>query len=649
MAEWLISPAGAGATIDNSGNAHFPANTTEDYKEYRITYRDDSGCTSYITYEVPPATPMECTCANVESKIIYEHTHLDTSAESNVLLFSANTRGCAAVSAYCSSTEDSIFTSTGDNLVRVVEKEEWKRYEVRANVRSLPSGAAQRSCVVNIYIKMRDGTECATILKTFIQNPTLNCSTVSSNYYDYNTRFVPKEASTKTEIGSSKRNRTHTTQSVKLLVGDFDWISDPSTFIYKLIDGEWHIYANVQANPGDERSAKFDQYVYIFDNQLSEGVEYTANQLESMAVTRCGKKGSFTVKQQGCGCVGSWKGAKGQSGGMYTLSYSPSQISKDGGDFTINLADVIDFDCLRVASHTTRETYDYLHNVTLVDGNKINYSIDANNTGSERTCDIMLTLTKINGDTCDDVVTESYIRLKQGAGSSFDCNNCSDIKARINKVNQGRLNANGSERNVISYASSIITDCNGTVTITFDTSGSNPIQNPRVTKTLDGSSSKECYVAADANDSSSERKCNAIVSYTNASISDCTDTIELVQPSSQVHCSSSSYDFNLQHTYGGADINNPIIFSANETKNIGTLANSIPSEYASCCGVEASTVQTSVIGDFDITPKAGGGYTISGKAKSLQETATVDVKWWYDDGTGKKYSSVAGIIYIKVQ
>ena len=52
MANWSISPTDA--TINSSGVANFPRNTENNDKPYTITYTDNDGCSSSITYTLPP-------------------------------------------------------------------------------------------------------------------------------------------------------------------------------------------------------------------------------------------------------------------------------------------------------------------------------------------------------------------------------------------------------------------------------------------------------------------------------------------------------------------------------------------------------------------------------------------------------------------
>ena len=52
MATWSISPTDA--TINSSGVANFPRNTGNNDKPYTITYTDNDGCSSSITYTLPP-------------------------------------------------------------------------------------------------------------------------------------------------------------------------------------------------------------------------------------------------------------------------------------------------------------------------------------------------------------------------------------------------------------------------------------------------------------------------------------------------------------------------------------------------------------------------------------------------------------------
>ena len=247
MATWSITPTDA--TINSSGVASFPSNTTNVDKLYVVTYTDDNGCVGKTTYTVPACPPpppptadctsysfvnlspttdetganvivasslkskgqltfssssssswisfvrtdsdsskyyyvcratsfsgyregnvtftssdgcefvatmkqesISCDCSDIESSIVYENTYVPVptwQTIDNVLLFSADTKGCGSVSAFCSSTSDDIFEEQGGNLVRVQEVVSNREYRVYANVLRFTGATTVRSCVVN--------------------------------------------------------------------------------------------------------------------------------------------------------------------------------------------------------------------------------------------------------------------------------------------------------------------------------------------------------------------------------------------------------------------------------------------------------------------------------------------------------------------
>lgn len=81
------------ASIDGSGNASFPKNETSDYKEYTITYTDDSDptCTGSTTYKVPPCElpPCECTSFTVTGK-----TDISKDGGSNITIGTLSKASC---------------------------------------------------------------------------------------------------------------------------------------------------------------------------------------------------------------------------------------------------------------------------------------------------------------------------------------------------------------------------------------------------------------------------------------------------------------------------------------------------------------------------------------------------------------------------
>ena len=58
MATWSISPSTA--SINSSGVATFPSNTSSSSISYTITYTDNNGCSSSVNYTVPSCSPSSC-------------------------------------------------------------------------------------------------------------------------------------------------------------------------------------------------------------------------------------------------------------------------------------------------------------------------------------------------------------------------------------------------------------------------------------------------------------------------------------------------------------------------------------------------------------------------------------------------------------
>ena len=84
MANWSISPTDA--TINSSGVANFPRNTGNNDKPYTITYTDNDGCSSSITYTLPPCgkeyveivpLPPRKKLQKLENKVIDDNCNLN--------------------------------------------------------------------------------------------------------------------------------------------------------------------------------------------------------------------------------------------------------------------------------------------------------------------------------------------------------------------------------------------------------------------------------------------------------------------------------------------------------------------------------------------------------------------------------------------
>lgn len=744
MATWSISPTDA--TINSSGVASFPSNTTSVAKLYTVTYTDDNGCVGETTYTVPacpppPPTPTDCTtysfsnlspttdgsgtavrvasslkskgqltfssssssswisfvrtdsdssyyyyvcsatnysgyrsgtvkftssdgceftatikqegktcqCSDIESGIVYKNTYLPTSAQNNLLLFSADTQGCGSISAYCSSSEDSIFESDGDNLVKVVEVEANKKYEVRANVLNLPSRNPGRSCVVNIHVKRADGTLCKTIAKDFIQDPNINCS----KFYNYKFSGHTRTESGEVLIAEGSVRQEYNSQLVEILefIPQFTpvtWICDDSNFRYVFDDNKWKVYATISANQNiADRESSYKTLKYILDTPAIGGTRYTPSQLKSMSTTQCGEGSNVTVTQYGCNC-----NVPGQVYGGETVRADTE------GDRRIDVYRYgveVDTSCTRLTGATKKDVCTWVTNVYTQDDRYLRYTIAKNNTPEERNCTITLKFTDFNRDNC-----EKEFTITQYAGEiQINCSSCNSI------IEDGIIYVystiyDNTRTNVIllEYNRKIEEDCDGgEVTFTSSTSGiEHPITGFRFDRIYRDSVIGHCYFNLDANTSEVDRQIKLKFNYRNNRISNCSKEYLITQkayvpPTPTTKCTSRSYDYNFVYITGdkGKTLNNPIVFSAGERLKIGSLSNSIPSSATSCCGIEAVTTQTDVFGVITVTPKSGGGYDIYATALTgvAAQDATIDVSWWYEDSSGHRYYPNTTNVYVR--
>ena len=739
MARWDISPSDA--SINSSGVASFPSNTSNVAKIYTVTYTDDAGCGGSTTYTVPacpppPPTPVDCNaysfsdklptqpvagntsmviatsskskgqltvgskdswityvttdsdsssyyykfkaasntggsyrtgtvtftssdgceftahmqqegrtcqCSDIESGIVYKSTYLPTSSQSNLLLFSADTKGCGSISAYCSSSQDSIFSSDDDNLVKVVEVEANRKYEVRANVLSLPSGHGARSCIVNIDIKKENGSICKTVDKLFVQDPNINCSK-SYDYGSYKTVFYRNDSG-EVVIAESLARYEYNSQIVYILekLDSFDptsWISSDSNFKYVLgDDNKWKVYATISANPlSADRQVAYKTTKYILDNPVTQGTRYSPSQLRSMSTTVCGEGRNVDVVQYGCNC-------------NIPVVYGGLTVGADEGEHNDSVLPYgFDTSCVRLTGATKKDTCTWISDISVSDGKYLHFRVTKNNVAEERKCTLVLHLTDDYHGVC-----EKDLIITQKAGEvQINCNSCDSVKNDgILSVYPTIWNASYTDNLMLVYSRKLEDDCGGTVTLTTSTAGvTNPMTGFRLKEVFRGTDGKAyCSFVCDANTSSEEKHAKMTFSYRKGSVS-CSEVYDVTQkgkePTPASGCTSQSYNFEVIYLSGnqGKTSSNPVTFSAGEYKKIGSLANTVTS---ACCGVEVTTTHTSSFGDITLTSRSGGGYDIYARAFSgaPSQDATIDVKWWYEDSSGTRHYPESAIIYVR--
>jgi len=536
MSTWDINPKTGGASIDDNGVANIPSNTVgDDFIVYTITYVDDEGCSSSVDYEVPPCE-IHCDCSNIEGRIVYTNTYLPTPRvmERNVMLFSANTQGCGSISAYCSSSASSIFYSDGENLVRVEELEANKKYAVYADVLPLRS-SPERSCVVNIYITLRDGTVCQTIAKPYIQSPTINCEKLqdtswSSGGYYLSGYLIDHNGGSRESIARTYSNKSGDALSDKgfyLLSGYCpSWLGrgDINNFRYVYNDGRWYVHCLIDPNSStDDREAQFTQVGYIIDSDKSvvPGVEYTASMLKRMSGTFCGEfSKKVTIKQEGCNCTNAWT----SSTTSHSASYSADRILIDVTSEYLN-------DCARLTGVVKKDECDWL--VSGIADDKLNIVLSENESSDSRRCTLILYITDSSGiNPC-----EKEFEIVQG-GTPLDCTNCESVKTKgcyvpSSTSSSRQIPASGgtSSSYNFEYNTSLVTSpCNGNITYSFSTDGiEHPCSNPRLDHVSDNWGHKEVFFTADPNTESVEKSFKVTVRYSNASLSNCTNEFTVYQ------------------------------------------------------------------------------------------------------------------------
>ena len=617
------------------------SNTGGSYRTGTIAFSSSDGCefTAHIQQE-----GRTCQCSDIESGIVYESTYLPTSSQSNLLLFSADTQGCGAISAYCSSSEDSIFESDGDNLVKVVEVEANKKYEVRANVLALPSGHAARSCIVNIDVKKENGSICKTIDRVFKQDPNINCS----KFYNYISSNHSRTESGEVLIAESSVRLANNSQLVEILefipqVTPVTWICDDSNFRYVLGgDNKWKVYATISANQNiADRESSYKAFRYILDTPAIGGTRYTPSQLKSMSTTKCGEGSNVTVTQYGCNC------------NVRSQVYGGTTHRADReGDITSDVyvrGTEIETACTRLTAATKVDTCNWISNVSVSDNRYLHYTIAKNNKPEERKCTIKLKFTDNNRDNCE----RDYEITQQAGEVQVNCRSCDSI------IDDGILNVYPTIWDstdigglMFIYSRKLEEDCDGTVTFTPSTVGvTNPMTGFMEDRRDRYGNTVYCYFKYNANTSTEEKHAKLTFSYRNSSVN-CSKVYDITQkgakPTPATGCTLQSYDFEMVYLSGnqGKTSGNPVTFSAGEWKKVGSLANTVTS---ACCGVEASTTHTSSFGDITITSKSGGGYDIYARALSgaPSQSATIDVTWWYTDSGGTKRYPESAIIYVK--
>jgi len=619
------------------------SNTGGSYRTGTIAFSSSDGCefTAHIQQE-----GRTCQCSDIESGIVYENTYLPTSAQNNLLLFSADTQGCGSISAYCSSSEDSIFESDGDNLVKVVEVEANKKYEVRANVLNLPSRSAGRSCVVNIHVKRADGTLCKTIAKDFIQDPNINCM----KFYDYKFSGHTRTESGEVLIAEGSVRQEYNSQLVEILefIPQFTpvtWISDDSNFRYVFEDNKWKVYATISANQNiADRQSSYKTLKYILDTPAIGGTRYTPSQLKSMSTTQCGEGSNVNVVQYGCNC-----NVPGQVYGGEKLKAITEGERRT--DVYIYYPEV-DTACTRLTGATKKDVCTWVTDVYTQDNRYLRYTIAKNNTPEERKCTITLKFTDFNRDNC-----EKDFTITQEAGEvQVNCRSCdSIIDDGIDSVFSTIWDSTDTNKLMFVYYRALEESCDGTVTFTPSTVGvTNPMTGFMLDRINRYGGIAYCYFKFNANTSTEDKHAKLTFSYRNSSVN-CSKVYDITQkgssPTPPAVCTSRSYDYNFVYITGGKGktLNNPIVFSAGERLKIGSLSNSIPSSATSCCGIEAVTTQTDVFGVIKVEPKSGGGYDIYATALTgvAGQDATIDVSWWYKDSLGDKHYPNTTNVYVR--
>ena len=409
MGTWSISPTDGGASIDDNGVANIPKNEDpEEFEVYTITYEDEDGCKTSIQYEVPPCD-IQCGCSDIESRIVYTNAYLPlpSRTQRNVMLFSANTQGCGSISAFCSSEYSSIFDSDGDNLVRVEEIEKNKKYAVYANIKPYTDSGNRRTCTVNIYIALRDGTSCSEIVKTFVQDKSVNCekllkkkhwSSDVAHYFSSKT-FGVGSGGERTNLGYTYDGDESNSKMFFLLEGDCpSWVSygliDSLSYKYLGDDNKWTVLGYLERNNGiDDREFNFAQVGYILDDDKSiiPGIEYSAKTLRKMAGTQCGQhSNSMTITQWGCNCNHAWT----SSTTSYTADYNQTErILIDVNSEYLN-------NCARLTGVSQKAYCDWV--ICGLADDKLYLVLTENEAQESRSCELILYITDSSGnDPCE--------------------------------------------------------------------------------------------------------------------------------------------------------------------------------------------------------------------------------------------------------
>lgn len=626
------------------------SNTGGSYRTGTIAFSSSDGCEFTASMQQEGRT---CQCSDIESSIVYENTYLPTSKQKNLLLFSADTQGCGSISAFCSSTGDDIFEEEGGSLVRVQEVTANREYRVYANVLALPSSAGNlRNCVVNIYTYKSDGTLCKTIAKDFRQDKNINCSNLLSRYsYCYLQGTSHLNTTTgEVQIAGSRSAKDLNKQSVFIIEGTSpSWLSSTSAFRYRLVDDKWEVYGTIynQYSGVDDRDAEFNQVGYIFDSEIQSNPNryYTAAELKRMSGTHCGEHTyKVHVIQQGCNCKHAWVGRTYQSS-----TYSAQTVEVDMSTYHNS--------CANITAHAKKDTCDWVSFLTLADNRYLRYQLAENTGYTYRSCTVELYLTDAGGNTC----TVDF-KIEQSA-PPLDCSDCDSIKTHIWDNTFYRIGADGSEARCISYDTKLtsLDRCNGHISYTFDDTGiTNPIQGIRhIGDESPYAGTMYSYFKADANSDTTKRKMKVIANYRGSV--NCTKEFmveqEATTPTPGTGCTSSSYEYEFSYLPSGrgANINYPIILSVGSSATIiGTLTNSIPSQYADCAFIEVKTAQNVAIPNVEISAKTGGGYNVyatpSPSPLTEDEEATVVIQWYYYNSNGSKVypSGENSTIYVKV-
>jgi len=524
MGTWSISPSDK-ASIDSNGVANIPKNEDpEEFEVYTITYEDEDGCKTSIQYEVPPCE-IKCGCSDIESRIVYtnEYLPLPSRTQRNVVLFYANTQGCGSISAYCSSEYSSIFESDGDNLVKVTEIEKNKKYAVSANIKPYTDSGNRRTCTVNIYITLRDGTPCSEIVKTFVQDKSVNCryllNKYEGHYFDSET-FGVGSGGERTNLGYTRNDSETNSKMFFLLEGDCpSWISygliDSLSYKYLEASNRWTVLGYLERNNGiDDREFNFAQVGYILDDDksITPGVEYSAKTLRKMAGTQCGQYSNpMKITQWGCNCNHAWTGET-----AVTIDYTAGYTDVDI-DSRLN-------GCARLTAVESIDKCDWLTCNIVGTGtvSKLRLIATENETTSYRSCNINVYITDSSGN---DPCTKKF--LVQQRYHELDCTDCDSVKALgFDCGSSWHIPATGGTTSwaQFSYPKSMIqSPCNGSVTYEISTVGiEHPCVNPRLDHTGEFGGDVELFFTADPNTDTTKRSFKLIVKYSNSSISNCT-------------------------------------------------------------------------------------------------------------------------------